>query len=120
MIYRFKYGIYHQPPFYKELRGYDGLLNLDVEAQKSIHYVVSNEYNFDMWNRPFKLTSEIYYKDLENVNPYTLENVRIRYSANNNANAYAYGLDFRINGEFVKDTESPFDIMFNLLFFLLF
>jgi len=108
MIYRFKYGIYHQPPFYKELRGYDGLLNLNVEAQKSIHYVVSNEYNFDMWNRPFKLTSEIYYKYLENVNPYTLENVRIRYSANNNANAYAYGLDFRINGEFVKDTESWF------------
>ena len=61
-----------------------------------------------MWNRPFKLTSEIYYKYLENVNPYTLENVRIRYSANNNANAYAYGLDFRINGEFVKDTESWF------------
>jgi hypothetical protein len=108
MIYRLKYGIYNQPPFYKELRANDGSLNSNVEAQKSTHYVLSNEYNFDMWNRSFKLTSEIYYKDLENVNPYTLENVRIRYSATNNAEAYAYGLDFRINGEFVKGTESWF------------
>jgi len=108
MIYRLKYGIYNQPPFYKELRANDGSLNPNVEAQKSTHYVLSNEYNFDMWNRSFKLTSEIYYKDLENVNPYTLENVRIRYSATNNAEAYAYGLDFRINGEFVKGTESWF------------
>ena len=50
--------MYHQPPFYKELRGYDGLLNLNIEAQKSIHYVVSNEYNFDMWNRQQKQDKE--------------------------------------------------------------
>jgi len=108
MIYRFKYGIYNQPPFYKELRAYDGLLNEDVLAQKSTHYVISNEYNFDMWDRSFKLSSEIYYKDLKDINPYTLENVRIRYSATNNSKAYAYGLDVRINGEFVKGTESWF------------
>ena len=108
MIYRFKYGIYNQPPFYKELRAYDGLLNEDVLAQKSTHYVISNEYNFDMWDRSFKLSSEIYYKDLKDINPYTLENVRIRYSATNNSKAYAYGLDIRINGEFVKGTESWF------------
>ena len=108
MIYRFKYGIYNQPPFYKELRAYDGLLNENVLAQKSTHYVISNEYNFDMWDRSFKLSSEIYYKDLKDINPYTLENVRIRYSATNNSKAYAYGLDIRINGEFVKGTESWF------------
>jgi hypothetical protein len=108
MIYRFKYGIYNQPPFYKELRAYDGLLNENVLAQKSTHYVISNEYDFDMWERSFKLSSEIYYKDLKDINPYTLENVRIRYSATNNSKAYAYGLDVRINGEFVKGTESWF------------
>jgi hypothetical protein len=37
-----------------------------------------------------------------------LENVRIRYSASNNAKAYAYGLDMRLNGEFVPGTESWF------------
>lgn len=61
-----------------------------------------------MWDRPFKLTSEAYYKNLTDVNPYTVENVRIRYAANNNAKAYAYGLDMRLNGEFVPGTESWF------------
>jgi len=42
-----------------------------------------------MWDRPFKLTSEIYYKNLTDVNTYTIENVRIRYRANNNAEAFA-------------------------------
>jgi len=108
MIFNLKYGIYHQPPFYKELRNYLGLINPDLKAQKSTHYVLSNEYKFDLWNRPFRLNSELYYKDLENINPYTLDNVRIRYMAENNAFGYAYGLDVRLNGEFVKGTESWF------------
>jgi hypothetical protein len=45
---------------------------------------------------------------MTDVNPYTLENVRIRYRAKNNATAYAYGLDLRLNGEFVPGTESWF------------
>ena len=108
MIFNLKYGVYHQPPFYKELRNYLGLINPDLKAQKSTHYVLSNEYKFDLWNRPFRLNSELYYKDLENINPYTLDNVRIRYMAENNAFGYAYGLDVRLNGEFVKGTESWF------------
>jgi len=59
-----------------------------------------------MRGRPFKLVTEAYYKDLGDVNTYTLENVRIRYRANNDAVAYAYGLDMRLNGEFVPGTES--------------
>lgn len=108
MIFNLKYGIYYQPPFYKELRGFTGELNPTVNAQKSTHYVFSNEYKFDLWKRPFRLNSEIYYKDLNNINPYTIDNVRIRYQANNNAFGYAYGLDLRLNGEFVKGTESWF------------
>jgi hypothetical protein len=61
-----------------------------------------------LWDRPFRLVSELYYKDMKDVNTYTLENVRIRYRANNDAMAYAYGLDVRLNGEFVKGTESWF------------
>ena len=59
-----------------------------------------------MWARPFKLVSEIYYKSMTDVNPYTLENVRIRYAADNNAKAFAQGFDMRLNGEFVPGTES--------------
>ena len=108
MIFNLKYGIYYQPPFYKELRNFSGEINPSLRAQKSTHYVLSNEYKFDLWNRPFRLNSELYYKDLDDLNTYTIDNVRIRYVANNNAFGYAYGLDLRLNGEFVKGTESWF------------
>lgn len=106
MIFRFSTGFYHQPPFYKELRDSIGKVHPEVKAQKSIHFVLGNDYSFELWNRPFKLVSEIYYKHLTDVNPYTINNVRIRYAAKNNAVAYATGIDLRLNGEFVPGTES--------------
>ena len=108
MLFRLSGGLYYQPPFYRELRNSDGIVNSDVKAQQSIHVVLANEYSFEMWERPFKLISEAYYKNLSDVNPYTVENVRIRYDASNAAKAYAYGLDLRLNGEFVPGTESWF------------
>tara|TARA_R110002073_G_scaffold128999_1_gene274957 strand:- start:6025 stop:8475 length:2451 start_codon:yes stop_codon:yes gene_type:complete len=106
MLFRISGGLYSQPPFYKELRGFDGNINPNVKAQKSIHAVLGGDYSFTMWGRPFKLTTEIYYKDLSNVNSYSVDNVRIRYQANNNTKAYATGIDIRLNGEFVPGNES--------------
>ena len=106
MLFRLSGGLYHQPPFYRELRDSTGAVQSDVKAQQSIHIVLGNDYSFDLWGRPFTLNSEAYYKTLSDVNPYTLENVRIRYRAKNNATAYAYGLDLRLAGEFVPGTES--------------
>ncbi|WP_073309806.1 TonB-dependent receptor [Flavobacterium terrae] len=106
MLFRLSGGLYHQPPFYRELRDKEGVVQPNVKAQKSVHIVLGNDYSFKMWSRPFRLVSEIYYKSLSDVNPYTLDNVRIRYAANNNATAYAEGLDLRLNGEFVPGTES--------------
>ena len=108
ILFRLSGGLYYQPPFYRELRGADGAVNSDVKAQQSLHVVLGNEYSFEMWERPFKLVSEAYYKNISDVNPYTIENVRIRYAADNNAKARAYGLDVRLNGEFVPGTESWF------------
>ena len=45
-------------------------------------------------------------KYLRNINPYTIENVRVRYAANNNSVGWIYGLDFRLHGEFIQGTES--------------
>ncbi|WP_246200210.1 carboxypeptidase-like regulatory domain-containing protein [Maribacter luteus] len=106
MLFRTSIGVYHQPPFYRELRDATGNINPDVKAQKSIHYVIGNEYSFELWERPFTLISEAYYKKLDNVNPYTLNDVRIRYAAENNAKAYTYGAEVRLNGAFVPGTES--------------
>ncbi|MFY0631091.1 MAG: carboxypeptidase-like regulatory domain-containing protein [Flavobacteriaceae bacterium] len=106
MLFRISGGAYSQPPFYKELRGFDGNINPNVKAQKSIHAVLGSDYSFTMWDRPFKLTTEVYYKSLSDVNSYTVDNVRIRYQANNNTTAYATGLDVRLNGEFVPGNES--------------
>ena len=107
MLFRVSGGFYYQPPFYRELRGSDGVVNPDVKAQRSIHFVVGNDYSFKTdKGKKFKLVSEAYYKKLDDVNTYTIENVRIRYRANNDAVAYAYGLDMRLNGELVPGTES--------------
>jgi hypothetical protein len=112
MLFRISGGMYAQPPFYRELRDFNGVVQTNVGAQKSIHIVLSNDYSFKMWGRPFKLISEAYYKDITNVNTYTINNVRIRYRANNDAVAYAYGFDARLNGEFVTGTESWFSVGF--------
>ncbi|TDE53721.1 carboxypeptidase-like regulatory domain-containing protein [Flavobacterium sp. GT3P67] len=108
MVFRLSGGLYHQPPFYRELRDADGDVQPNTKAQQSVHFVFGNDYSFKMWDRPFKLVSELYYKSLTDVNTYTIDNVRIRYAANNNATAYAQGLDVRLNGEFVPGTESWF------------
>ncbi len=108
MLFRLSGGLYYQPPFYRELRDASGVVKANVKAQQSFHLVLGNDYSFKMWDRPFKLVSEAYYKNMNDVNPYTIDNVRIRYAAANNTEAYAYGVDFRLNGEFVPGTESWF------------
>ena len=106
MLFRFSGGLYHQPPFYRELRDAAGIVQPNTKAQQSMHFVVSNDFSFKMWTRPFKLVSELYYKSLTDVNTYTIDNVRLRYAANNSATAFAQGIDLRLNGEFVPGTES--------------
>jgi hypothetical protein len=106
MLFRVSGGMYAQPPSYRELRNFDGDLNVKVKAQKSIHYVAGMDYSFEMWERPFKLTTEVYYKDLSDVNAYSIDNVRIRYRADNVTTAFANGIDVRLNGEFVPGSES--------------
>ena len=106
IVFRFATGYYYQTPFYRELRDFNGNLNTNIKSQKSIHYVLGSDYNFKIWQRPFKLVTELYYKDITDLIPYEVENVRIRYYANNNAVGYAKGIDLRLNGEFVKNIES--------------
>lgn len=106
MTFRFNTGIYYQPPFYKEVRNLNGQLNKDVKAQQSIHFILGNDYEFEMWNSPFKLTTEAYYKIFNDLNPYFVDNVRIRYTADNNAKGYGYGIDMRLFGEFVPGVDS--------------
>lgn len=106
MLFSLALGSYQQPPFYRELRNLQGNVQPNVEAQKSFHFVLGNEYSFTVWNRPFKLISEGYFKNLTNINTYTIEDVRIRYRANNQAIAFAYGFDFRLNGSLIPGEES--------------
>lgn len=108
VLFRLSGGLYHQPPGYRELRDRNGQVNPEVKAQQSVHVLIGSDYSFRMWDRPFKFIGEAYYKSLTDVNTYTLDNVRIRYRADNNAKAFAQGVDLRLNGEFVPGTESWF------------
>lgn len=99
-------GLYYQPPFYRELRNYNGVLNRNIKAQTSVHAVLGADITFKAWKRDFRFIGEVYYKYLDNLNPYEVNDVRIRYYGGNLARGYAYGLDLRLYGEFVDGVES--------------
>jgi hypothetical protein len=106
IIFKAAAGAYHQPPFYREMRRYDGSLNTAVKAQRSLQAIAGLDYNFYGLRRPLRLSAEAYYKRMTNVVPYDIDNVRIRYFGENRAKAYAAGLEMRLFGEIVKDAES--------------
>lgn len=111
--FRLATGIYYQSPFYKEFRdtvqagGSSYVrLNKDIKSQRSIQVVGAMDYQFRVWDRPFKFTSEVYYKDLSNLIPYNINNVRLTYYGENCASGYAAGLDMKLFGEFIPGTDS--------------
>lgn len=106
--YSLSAGSYDQYPFYRELRQKDGRLNPKVLSQQALHLILRTDKSFELWERPFVWSVEGYYKGLRRVNLYDVENVRIRYAAENNAEGRVFGIDSRVNGEFVKGTDSWF------------
>ncbi|MDR0830628.1 MAG: TonB-dependent receptor [Prevotellaceae bacterium] len=107
--FRFATGLYYQSPFYKEVRQVvtdTVILNRDIKAQRSLHFLLGGDYFFRMWKRPFKLTAELYYKPAWNIISYSVDNVQIRYSGINDAKAYTVGADFKLFGEFVPGADS--------------
>ena len=118
--FRFSTGVYYQTPFYKEIKDtvntggiYQVNLNKDIRSQRSIQFVLGADYDFRVFERPFKFTTEIYYKKLDRLIPYNLDNVRIVYYGENCAYGYAAGIDMKLYGEFVPGTASwlTFSIM---------
>lgn len=105
-------GYYYQPPFYREMRDFEGNINTALKAQRSIHFITGADYYFKWWNRPFKLFTELYYKDLDYLVPFVVDNMRIRYYADNASHGYATGLDTRVNGQFIPGLESWFTFSF--------
>ncbi len=113
LTFRFSTGLYYQTPFYKEMRDTTTVngncyayLNKEIKSQRSIHFVIAGDYRFKIGNRPFKFTAEAYYKALNDIIPYNVDNVRIVYYGGNIASGYATGLDMKIYGEFVPGTDS--------------
>jgi hypothetical protein len=99
-------GLYYQPPFYREMRRLDGTLNPDIRAQRSIHLLLGMDRRIKIWDRPFKFTTEAYYKYMDDLIPYEVDNVRIRYYGTNNAKGYAAGLDMKLGGQFIEGIDS--------------
>jgi CarboxypepD_reg-like domain/TonB-dependent Receptor Plug Domain len=110
IVFKAAAGIYDQPPFYREMRRYDGTVNTALKSQKSVQFVAGFDYNLSTGDRPMRITTEAYYKSLTDVDVYDIDNVRIQYYGNNNAKAYATGIETRIFTELVKDAESWFSI----------
>lgn len=111
-LFRFATGMYQQPPFYRELRDMGGNLHTNLKAQQSIHFVAGFEHTDSLWKRPFRVVGEVYYKALNNMIPYVVDNVRIRYLPEYKSHGYATGVDIKMNGQFVQDAESWVSISF--------
>ena len=101
-----KTGLYYQPAFYREMRDKTGVLNKDIKSQRSFQVIAGAEYNFKMWKRPFRFTTEIYYKYMDRLIPYIVDNMKITYSGRNESKGYATGIEMRLSGEFIRDLES--------------
>jgi hypothetical protein len=99
-------GLYYQPPLYREMMFPDGTINEEIKSQRSIHMIAGMTYDFRAWERPFRLTAEVYNKILSDIIPYYMDNVRLIYSGENSADGFSRGLDLRLNGEFVEGAES--------------
>jgi len=112
IIYRASVGIYDQPPFFREMLRPDGSLNTGLKAQRSWQVTAGFDQNFTINQRPFRFTTEAYYKGMTRVDPYDINNVHIQYFALNDAKAYATGVEFRLTGELVKDAESYLSLGF--------
>ncbi|HEX8356526.1 MAG TPA: TonB-dependent receptor, partial [Segetibacter sp.] len=112
IVFRASAGAYNQPPFYRELRRYNGTINKDLKAQKSWQASSGFDYNLSILQRPGRITTELYYKSMTDVVPYDIDNVRLRYFGENMAKAYAAGAEVRLFGELVKDAESWVSIGF--------
>lgn len=106
MLFRLSGGVYYQAPFYREIKALDGSFIPSIRAQRSLQMILGNEYEFEMYERSFKLTTEVYYKKMDRLIPYFVDNVRIRYTGNNNSQGYAYGVDTRLFGNFVPGVDS--------------
>lgn len=106
MFFKLALGVYQQAPFYREARRADGSLNADLDPQRSWQATATFDYNLRMWDKPFRLTADIYYKYITQLIPYTVDNLRVRYEAHNDAVGYATGLSVRLNGELVEGLES--------------
>ncbi len=114
MTFRFATGLYYQQPFYKEFRrpvedeygNTSILLNSSVKSQQSLHFILGGDYTFRMFDRPFKLSAEGYYKKLDRLIPYEIDNLKIVYQGVNSTNGYTTGLDLKLFGQFVPGTDS--------------
>ena len=106
MAFSLSGGMYHQSPFFKELMTREGEIVENQKAQRSYQIVAGTEYVFTAWDRPFRFNAEAYYKYMSRLIPYQIDNVRIRYLADQEAVGYSTGLDLNINGEFVSGVQS--------------
>ena len=113
ITFRLATGLYYQSPFYKELRDTSKVngqtvvtLNQKIRSQRSIHIVGAFDYRFRMMERPFRFTAETYFKIMNNLVPYNVQNMKVVYYGENKASGHAFGLDLKLYGEFVPGTDS--------------
>lgn len=99
-------GIYYQSVILRDLIDRQGYIYSETKTPFSIQFSASGNYDFSLMERPFHFKAALYYKSLKKIIPYSVNNIRNIYYPGQTAYGYVSGIDLRLNGEFVGDTES--------------
>lgn len=113
MTFRLATGLYCQRPFYKELRDTVSSgatttvrLNRSIRSPRSLQVIAAYDLRFRLGKRPLLFTTELYYKAQDRLNPYTIDNTKLVYYGRNCATGHVMGIDLKLYGEFIPDTDS--------------
>lgn len=100
----FSTGFYYQPPFYYEVSN-KNIVNstTDLKSQRSINFMINWETKTD--NNAMYMV-DVYYKKLDNLIPYYMDQLKLVYGYQNNYEGYARGIDFQYEGELVPGIKS--------------
>lgn len=105
-------GNYAQPLFYREMRDPSGGLHPRLKAQQAWHTVLGASFPFEFERIRYQLSAEFYNKQLRNIIPYRMDNLRLEYAGENCAEGEIWGMDLRLNAQLLPDAESWINVSF--------
>ena len=96
-------GYYYQPPYYLELKFLPENSQNKILSQRAIQVILGWQHHL---KSNLDLQVELYYKKLDQLIPFYMEDLQIIYTGSNQNQGFARGLDILITGELIQGLNS--------------